>query len=318
MSLLESALGIGGRWIPSARNRLLILIYHRVHASQDPLFPREVTAAVFDWQMELISRHLTPLPLDEAVERCMRNDLPPRAVAVSFDDGYADNCTIALPILEKHAVPATFFITTGYLNGGRMWNDTIIETVRRLSPGPIRANSMAWELSADSDQERAEVCRKIIQRVKHLDQTIRQDLVDELAAACADPLPDDLMMTHAQVRELAAAGMGIGGHTVSHPILRTLDPVTAENEINDGKSELEALVGRPVTLFAYPNGKPGDDYDPGHVDAARRAGFDAAFSTTRGVVSPASDRWQLPRFTPWDRSRERFLARAFLEYRNPA
>lgn len=318
MSLFENALGFGGRWIPGARSRLLILIYHRVHATQDPLFPREVTAAVFDWQMELISRHLMPLPLDEAVERCMRNELPPLAVAVTFDDGYADNCTVALPILKKHGVPATFFITTGYLNGGRMWNDTIIETVRRLPAGPIPVGSMALQLSADSDEERRAVCQQLIQRVKHLDQPVRQELVDELAAACPDPMPDDLMMTDVQVNELAAAGMGIGGHTVSHPILRTLNRAAADSEIMTGKSDLEALVGRPVTLFAYPNGKPGDDYNSSHVDAARRAGFTAAFSTTRGVVSLASDRWQLPRFTPWDRSRERFLARAFLEYRNPA
>ena len=153
----------------SARSRLLILIYHRVHATQDPLFPRDVTAAVFDWQMELISRHLMPLPLDEAVERCMRNELPPLAVAVTFDDGYADNCTVALPILKKHGVPATFFITTGYLNGGRMWNDTIIETVRRLPAGPLPVDSMALQLSADSDEERRAVCQQLIQRVKHLD-----------------------------------------------------------------------------------------------------------------------------------------------------
>ncbi len=126
------------------------------------------------------------------------------------------------------------------------------------------------------------------------------------------------MMESMQVRTLARAGFEIGGHTVTHPILLKLQPDQARREILDGKARLEELVGRPLRLFAYPNGRPGEDYGPEHVAMARETGFEAAVSTRRGVCTGASDRYQLPRFTPWDQTPERFLARMLLEYRNAA
>jgi peptidoglycan/xylan/chitin deacetylase (PgdA/CDA1 family) len=103
--------------------------------------------------------------------------------------------------------------------------------------------------------------------------------------------------------------MEIGGHTVNHPILARLDPAQARREIADGKEALEALVGSPVRSFAYPNGKPGQDYLAEHARMAREIGFDAAVSTSWGAASQASDSFQLPRFTPWDQGHGRFVLR---------
>src|SRR6267143_1774593 len=113
---------------------LSILIYHRVIAEADPLVPGEVCAREFDWQLTVLGRWFRVLPLLEAVARLRNGELPVRAACVTFDDGYADNVTTALPILRRHGVPATFFLATAFINGGRMWNDTVIETVRR-APG---------------------------------------------------------------------------------------------------------------------------------------------------------------------------------------
>jgi peptidoglycan/xylan/chitin deacetylase (PgdA/CDA1 family) len=124
------------------------------------------------------------------------------------------------------------------------------------------------------------------------------------------------MMTSAQVRALHAAGMEIGAHTVSHPILRALAPEAAAVELQESRARLESLTGAKVRYFAYPNGRPGSDYDEQHVSLARECGFEAAFSTRRGACSRASDRWQLPRFTPWDRSPARWISRLVLELRN--
>jgi peptidoglycan/xylan/chitin deacetylase (PgdA/CDA1 family) len=319
MSAIESAIGFGGRFVPGSSGRLLVLIFHRVHAEPDPMFPREITAETFEWQMDVIKRHLNPLPLEDAIGRWQRQEIPDRAVAVTFDDGYADNFTVALPILKEYSIPATFFVSTGYLNGGRMWNDTIIESVRRLPNGTLRLEAAGIEADVVSDADRRRLlCNEIIARVKHLEQSARQAVADELASLCETALPDDLMMVDEQVRGLVSSGMSVGGHTVTHPILKTLDPGSAAAEIRRGKEELEAVVGMPVSLFAYPNGKPGTDFGPEHARSVEDAGFAAAFSTTRGVISASSDRWQLPRFTPWDRSRNRFLARMLLEYRNAA
>src|SRR4026209_38570 len=111
-----------------------ILIYHRVIAEPDPLILDEVCASEFDWHMTVLGRWFKVLPLTEAIARLHDGTLPARAACVTFDDGYADNASAALPILLRHGIPATFFLATAFINGGRMWNDTVIETVRR-TPG---------------------------------------------------------------------------------------------------------------------------------------------------------------------------------------
>src|SRR6185295_2112486 len=96
----------------------------------DPVASGTVDAAAFDWQMECLSRCFRVLPLSEAVERLRQGTLPGRAACVTFDDGYADNAEVALPILRRHGLCATFFVATGFLDGGIMFNDRVIEAVR--------------------------------------------------------------------------------------------------------------------------------------------------------------------------------------------
>jgi peptidoglycan/xylan/chitin deacetylase (PgdA/CDA1 family) len=308
-----------GRLIEPAERRLLILIYHRVHRDTDELFPREITAETFRWQVDLVARHMSPMPLREGIERLSAGTLPRRAVAVTFDDGYADNLELAAPILRAAGVPATFFIASGYLDGGRMWNDTVIESVRRLPLGSYDFGQIgvgSWTLQ-DLDSRR-ELCRTLLKTLKHRPPADRQRLSDAIGESTGVPLPDDLMMTTAQVQTLIELGFDIGGHTVSHPILRLLSDDEARREILDGRVALESITGRPVELFAYPNGRPGEDYGPEHAATVRDLKFVAAVSTRRGVSTARDDRWQLPRFTPWDREPERFLARMLLEFRNAA
>ena len=109
--------------------------------------------------------------------------------------------------------------------------------------------------------------------------------------------------------------MEIGGHTVTHPILARLPSSAARTEIVQGREQLESLLGAPVTLFAYPNGKPGQDYLPEHVAMVRELGFSAAVATAWGAASATTDAWQLPRFTPWDKTPARFMVRLLWNYR---
>jgi peptidoglycan/xylan/chitin deacetylase (PgdA/CDA1 family) len=108
----------------------------------------------------------------------------------------------------------------------------------------------------------------------------------------------------------------IGGHTVSHPILARTDDAVAYREIADNKDDLEGLLGERLRFFAYPNGKPGEDFAPVHAEMARRLGYQAALTTRRGVASAATDPYWLPRFTPWDRTPTRFGLRLLLNMRN--
>jgi peptidoglycan/xylan/chitin deacetylase (PgdA/CDA1 family) len=320
VSILTSIVSAAAHAVPATRaGRLLVLIYHRVHERPDPMFPGEVDAARFDGQMQLVRRHCNPVALDEGVEQLRAGSLPDRAVAVTFDDGYADNATVALPILQRHRVPATFFVATGFLDGGRMWNDSLIEALRRAPDGPLDLADLGLgTLALGPEESRGAVAGRLLAAVKHLPPADRQARVDQICARVGPRLPDDLMMSSAQVRQLAEAGMAIGAHTVSHPILCKLSQDEARAEIERGRADLERIVGHPIRAFAYPNGRPGDDYTLRDRGIVEDLGFDFAVSTRWGAATAGSDRYQLPRFTPWDREPSRWLARLLLAFRNAA
>jgi peptidoglycan/xylan/chitin deacetylase (PgdA/CDA1 family) len=294
---------------PGDRARLSILMYHRVLREPDPL-TGEVDARAFEIQMRVLARHFNVLQLSEAAARLADGTLPARAACVTFDDGYRDNVEVAVPILQRHRVPATFFIATGFLDGGRMFNDTVIEAVRRLEgPGlDLQPLGLGTLPVADIDQRRAAI-GTILGQVKYLEPQQRQRLVDQLARFAGASLPDDLMMRSEQVRLLVRPGFEVGAHTVNHPILASIDAQSAKEEIATNRAVLEGLTGQRIGLFAYPNGVPDRDYRKVHVAMVRSLGFDAAVSTAWGAAGRNADRFQLPRFTPWDRNPARFALR---------
>ncbi len=298
--------GIGRLFIEAAERlgngpRLSVLIFHRVHAVEDPLFSREITAERFDQMMALVSRGFRVLDLERAARDLAAGRLPSRAIAITFDDGYADNHDIALPILKKHGLPATFFVATGFLDGGRMWNDTVIECLRRCTKRTVDLHSLGLPaLSLETPLQRRAAIDRVLPVIKYLPLAQRESALRTVHDACGHPkLPNNLMMTRAQVRALAEAGMSIGAHTVNHPILCKQDDAAAEDEIVRGRADLEAVTGKPVSLFAYPNGRPGQDYVEVHVEMVRRLGFVATASTATGVSRSGDDLHQLRRFTPW-------------------
>jgi peptidoglycan/xylan/chitin deacetylase (PgdA/CDA1 family) len=295
---------------PGGKRGLSILIYHRVLPSKDELFPGEVDRQEFSDQMALLKSRFNVLPLAQAVAMAKRGSLPPRAAAITFDDGYADNAEVALPVLREYSLPATFFVASGFLNGGRMWNDSVIELVRRAPNDVLDASALGLGVHPlRTVHERQRAIPALIGQLKYLPMAERLEKVGRLAALADCALPDDLMMTTAQVRALRAAGMDIGAHTVNHPILARLPDAEAREEIAQGKLALEDILGEKVCLFAYPNGKPGEDYLPQHVTMARDLRFEGAVSTAWGASRGEPDPFQLPRFTPWDRNRLRFVLR---------
>lgn len=293
-----------------ARARLSILIFHRVLSQRDPLFPGEIDAADFDRICGWLAQWCRVLPLDEAVAGLATGRLPDRAAVITFDDGYADNHDVALPILQRHGISATFYIASGFLDGGRMWNDTIIESVRRtmhteLDLSALGLDSIGRLPLAGLDQRRTAIDR-LLGSIKYLPIAERLVLVQAVADAAGVKPPDDLMMSSDQLLAMHRAGMCIGAHTLSHPILATLPEAEAYAEINGSRQALQAILGAPVRHFAYPNGVPGRDF---HDDTARlvaELGFDSAVTTARGAARQGADPYRLPRFTPWDRTRARF------------
>ena len=299
--------------------RLSILIFHRVLPEPDPLFPQEMHTRQFDAVCGWLANWFNVLPLDRAVEQLGAGTLPARAACITFDDGYADNHEVALPILQRHGLTAAFFIATGFLDGGRMWNDTIIETARRSPLPRLDLSSLGLGCHAlGSIPDRQAAIAALIPQVKYRPFAERVAITEQLAELAHVLAPNDLMMTSPEVKAMHQAGMVIGAHTVSHPILARLTDAQASDEIGRSKQYLEQLLGERVGLFAYPNGKPGEDYSPASVEVVRSLGFDAAVSTQWGTSGSGDDLLQIRRFTPWDQSRLRFGVRLLGNLRSRA
>jgi peptidoglycan/xylan/chitin deacetylase (PgdA/CDA1 family) len=312
---------LAGRFLSpgGASGALLVLIYHRVLDRSDPLLPDEPDRAAFGAQMDLVRSLFNVLDLADAIERLRNGTLPPRAAAITFDDGYANNAQIAAPIMAARGLPATFFIATGFLDGGRMFNDTVIESVRRAPAALDLTDLELGSYTLNDDAARRQAISALLSKLKYQAPERRLVLADSIAERVGGGLPTDLMMTREQLRALAAVpGMKIGAHTINHPILTKVGNDAAQAEIVGSKQELERITGRPVETFAYPNGRPKSDYDPSHVDIVSAAGFRAAVSTAWGSAHRGSDRFQIPRVAPWDRVAMKYAVRLLAAYRQAA
>ena len=298
--------------------RLSILIFHRVHARTDSIFPREPDSTRFERLMRFVGRSFNTMTLGNAVTLLAQGDLPPRALVITFDDGYADNADVALPILQRCGLTASFFVSSGFLDGGRMWNDSVIECLRACRHSEIDLEPFGLGRCAlGGDVERRRALELLLPRIKFLGLGEREEAVTRLQRLCGvTDLPDNLMMRPEQLRVLHRAGMEIGAHTVRHPILTTLTPREAAYEIAAGRKQLQSIVDAPVDMFAYPNGKPGRDYDHSHVALVKSLGFRAAVSTAPGVGQAGNDLFQLPRFTPWSEALGTWSAQLLLNQRS--
>jgi peptidoglycan/xylan/chitin deacetylase (PgdA/CDA1 family) len=309
--MLKTLLGVlspGGQ-----RARLSVLIFHRVLPEPDAVLPNEVDARRFDEICSWLAGFANVLPLDEAVRLLKEGRLPSRAMAITFDDGYADNHDVVLPILLRHGLTSTFFISTGFVGSGCMWNDAVTEAVRHspLPSLPLTDLSVGFEEAADistADAKRS-VINRLIDRLKYLPTFQRVAISEQLAATAKVDIPKNLMMSVDQIRRLRKAGMQIGAHTVSHPILANLDRPLAAFELEESKRHLEEMLDEPITLFAYPNGRRGVDFNEESVALSKELGFKAAVTTDQGAANRETDCFLIPRFTPWDRTRTRFVLR---------
>jgi peptidoglycan/xylan/chitin deacetylase (PgdA/CDA1 family) len=285
--------------------RLSILIFHRVHAKPDPLFPGEPHADAFSRLVAHIASRFRVLPLRAAVRALRTGTLPSRALSITFDDGYADNLTVAAPILRRHGVSATVFVASGYLDGGIMFNDMVIEALRATSLREIDLSDAGLgRHPLNSTAERRCAIDALLPRLKY--STDRDEVAAQILRKAAVARPASPMLTRAMLQSMAGAGLDIGAHTVTHPILARCSDSDARDEIARSKTALERVSGRDVRLFAYPNGTPGKDYRDEHVDMVRQAGFEAAVSTAPGVATGATDLYELPRFTPWTQAALKF------------
>jgi peptidoglycan/xylan/chitin deacetylase (PgdA/CDA1 family) len=332
----------------------VVLLYHRVY---DPDFDPQllsVSSENFDTQIGYLRRRYAVLGLDELRAGLAKGSVPRGAVAVTFDDGYGDNFRNAWPILERHHVPATIFVTTGYTDSGReFWWDDLARTMffapklpERLSLD-VNGATREWTLGAaarmsveerladrgwtilreDNPTEVHRVYRELQPILLLAPPEQRDRMLADLRAQTrngtsdrfeesqlADPLADNLAMTREQLRSIARTGLiGIGAHTVTHPVLSALPPESAAREIRQSKEDLQQILGGDVVSFAYPYGYRGA-YTPQNVSDVRAAGLADAYSNFGGAVRPHANRYELNRILVRDWSLDEFgrmVGRAF-------
>jgi sugar transferase (PEP-CTERM/EpsH1 system associated) len=284
--------GPGGARRAPADARLVVLTYHRVlpvRAALDyAIPPMAMPRDEFDAQMAHVARHYAPLPLGEAAQRLARGTLPPRAVAVTFDDGYGDNYRHAFPILRKHGVPATIFVVTGALDRRTsFWWDAVAGAVERLATadhggaGELPAWLAARINTLRADGGSREIARGIVQELNRLDRPERAGaLAALLAAAPVDTgrAEGDGLLTWDEVREMRRAGIEVGSHTVSHAFLDELPAAEARWEIEESLERLAAELREPPRLFAYPRGRVAEPVRA----VLRGAGITVAVTTELG------------------------------------
>lgn len=311
--LIDSALTVSAG--SSRGPNLAIVTYHRVLPEPDPMLPSEPDVELFRIQLGFLARHMRVLPLGDALERLRQGTLPRRAACVTFDDGYANNLNCALPVMQSMGVPATIFVATGYLDGGCMWNDGVIETFRRARDKELDLTGLGLDrYELGSLEKRRAGISDVLAKLKYRSVAERTAIVDEMARSADVKLPGDLMLASIEVRRLHERGVEIGGHTVNHPILARVSAVEARREISDGAAQLTAITGMRPRLFAYPNGRPGTDFGSEHETMVREAGFTHALTTESRLARRETAPYRVPRITLWSRTVPRLAANLMALY----
>jgi len=285
------------------RGNLSVMLFHKVPALSDPLAPGELLLSSFESILDFLQANTCVIPLTEGLSALAKGKLPPRAVAITFDDGYTEWMQNVAPALTKRGLSATFFVTTEVLGGTVLWHERIVAAVRAL---PDRGARLPYGFAGQDDWAvpgaRANVVRALQERLKYLPLSERLATIALLEAQVASPLEQAPRFSKADVRALHSMGFEIGAHTIQHPILNECTDQDALAEVGGSKEALEAVIGGKVALFAYPNGRPGLDYQSSHVAMVKACGYAGAVASSGGVANVNSDIYQLPRTTTWGSS----------------
>jgi peptidoglycan/xylan/chitin deacetylase (PgdA/CDA1 family) len=299
-------------------SRAVVLMYHCVgDHERDPWYLR-VDAEHFDEQIRLLREQFRPKTLRDIAAEARSGSITPGSVAVTFDDGYANNLTDAAPILERHDVPATVFVATGFVAHQRSyWWEQLEELF--LGPGRLPEN---LEVALDDVRHRWSLGRAAARATPSAEEwrshepppSPRQasflalaELLERVPPATREAVMGDLIswagrpvivrgsrqpVTPEQLRRLASHDLvEIGAHTVWHPWLPLLSLEEQRAEIIGSKEWLQQLLGEGVLTFAYPDGA----HDAATKAIVAEGGFEGACTTSRGAVTARADLLAMPR-----------------------
>lgn len=273
-----------------------------------------VDVATFRRQLDMLRACHALLPLREAIERLQAGTLPPRAAALTFDDGFAGVHRLAFPILREARIPATCFVVTGLLGGdGSLWFCRLHRAISETHCPEIEWRGRRHLLTDAALRSKASAAlqrevkrlpaRELEEQVREIGRALGQDT----AAPFADASPFR-MLDQAAVADMVGSGLvEFGAHGEHHAILGRLTPAEQRGEIEPSVRTVRALTGQAADVFAYPNGQAGD-YDPATLDILRECGIAAAVTSVEGRAERSSPLLELPRLPVGPAAVTRLLA----------
>lgn len=287
-----------------ARGKLSVFLFHKVPPCADPLLSGDLGETQFARLIDFIKETFCVLPLGDAVQHLQTNTLPPLSAALTFDDGYPEWRHGAARVLEEKSLPATFFITTGQFFGRPMWNERLAQIVRTCTEPLLDTTTIRLPpLLMQTSKDKTKALQTLEFHFKYLPPIIRDEFLEQLEAQVGVSSSSVPAMSLEDLVAISNRGFEIGAHTLEHPILGLCDADRAREEIGQTREVLAGIIKRPVTAFAYPNGHPGVDFSPYHIQMVKQAGYRYAVTTQWGVADHKTSPYQIPRFTPWGPSR---------------
>jgi peptidoglycan/xylan/chitin deacetylase (PgdA/CDA1 family) len=286
----------------SGNDRLTVVSFHRVlppsQRAEYPLPGLAVTPSLFEWLLDWFSRHYVCDTLAGSLRRLeQRRDGEPPLLAITFDDGQADNYHHAAPALARARLRATFFVPVAAVARGELlWHDRLAYASRRAFELESEGASAALGSLAGSSPRGnpCQAAREAVARAKRMAPAERLQRIESIEALIGGAARPDWegMMTFEQLAELAGAGHEIGSHSMTHALLPQCSDVELEQEIASSRRVLEDRLGIQVESFCYPNG----DFDERAVDVVRLAGYRQAVTTAHGAYRSGVSPYTIPRF----------------------
>lgn len=298
--LLKTIYNFGGfapfHW--ATRGSLRVLMYHRFSLEADEY---KTSADEFAAHLAYLKKHCRVLSLTAAIED-LKNEkpLPPNAVVITIDDGYADAGDIAFPLLREYETPAALYAVTDFLDGKCwLWTD-----LARYVLTNTKAEKIAVEFGGNDKIETRlgdgnhclQTANRINARLKKLPDEEKDAKIEEIAEDLkvripAAPVGEFAPVSWEQARTMEAGGLQIESHTVSHPILTNIGATRLAYELRTSKTRLEEKLEKEIKHFCYPNG----DFNETIAEAAKKAGYASAVTTAYGFNEPDVNRFKLNR-----------------------
>jgi peptidoglycan/xylan/chitin deacetylase (PgdA/CDA1 family) len=293
---------------------ITIFVFHKVTRNKRPFYQDMPDKKEFELILKWITTQFAVEKLQTALTAIENNTLKPSIAAITFDDGDAETWECASEILSTQQVPATFFINTAYLERGAPNHEHIYTALENTSKTTLDLRDLGQGIvQTDSPKKKRLIADLLCTKAKYLPPDQAEIIAKQIRNITSTEIHPSTIKA-SDIERNPRPFLQFGGHSHKHNILTTLPDNIARSEILSCKSIISSITKETNPIFAYPNGKPGKDFNPLHEKAISNAGFRAACSYSPGVFRKNGNYFNIPRFTPWDRTQLRFHARMLLNF----